>query len=183
MRHYEIVLLVHPDQSDQLSDMLRRYQDSVTKNGGKIHRIEDIGRLQLAYTIKDMHKAHYVLMNLECNNETLSEIESSFVFNDSIMRHLVVKMDNAETEPSKLFLLHGKGKDKGKDAKKIDTKASLKDSKIESNTEKLTEVKDEEESKDIKKESKKALNEPDMKISKTQKEENDDEKAKKSKEV
>ena len=122
-------------------------------------------------------------MNLECNNETLSEIESSFVFNDSIMRHLVVKMDNAETEPSKLFLLHGKGKDKGKDAKKIDTKASLKDSKIESNTEKLTEVKDEEESKDIKKESKKALNEPDMKISKTQKEENDDEKAKKSKEV
>jgi len=166
MRHYEIVLLVHPDQSDQLSDMLKRYQDSVTKNGGKIHRIEDIGRLQLAYTIKDMHKAHYVLMNLECDNETLSEIESSFVFNDSIMRHLIVKMDNAETEPSKLFLLHGKGKDR----KKIDTKASsLKDSKIENNTEKLTEAKDQEESIDIKTESTEALNEPDMKISTTDK--------------
>jgi len=146
--------------------MLKRYQDSVTKNGGKIHRIEDIGRLQLAYTIKDMHKAHYVLMNLECDNETLSEIESSFVFNDSIMRHLIVKMDNAETEPSKLFLLHGKGKDR----KKIDTKASsLKDSKIENNTEKLTEAKDQEESIDIKTESTEALNEPDMKISTTDK--------------
>ena len=91
MRHYEVVLLVHPDQSDQLSDMLKRYQDLVTKNGGNVHRVEDIGRLQLAYTIKDMHKAHYVLMNLECDSQTLSEIESSFEFNDSIMRHLVVK--------------------------------------------------------------------------------------------
>ena len=180
MRHYEVVLLVHPDQSDQLSDMLKRYQDLVTKNGGNVHRLEDIGRLQLAYTIKDMHKAHYVLMNLECDSQTLSEIESSFVFNDSIMRHLVVKMDNAETEPSKLFLLHGKDKD----TKKIDTKASsLKDSKIENNTEKLTEAKDQEESIDIKTESTEALNEPDMKISTTDKEENDDEKAKKSKEV
>ena len=77
MRHYEVVLLVHPDQSDQLSDMLKRYQDLVTKNGGEIHRVEDIGRLQLAYTINDMHKAHYVLMNLECDSQTLSEIKSS----------------------------------------------------------------------------------------------------------
>ena len=108
MRHYEVVLLVHPDQSDQLSDMLKRYQDLVTKNGGNVHRVEDMGRLQLAYTIKDMHKAHYVLMNLECDGKTLSEIESSFEFNDSIMRHLIVRMTKAETTPSKLFLLHNK---------------------------------------------------------------------------
>ena len=114
MRHYEVVLLVHPDQSDQLSDMLKRYQDLVTKNGGNVHRVEDIGRLQLAYTIKDMHKAHYVLMNLECDNQTLSEIESSFEFNDSIMRHLIVRMENAETSHSKLFILHGKDKERKK---------------------------------------------------------------------
>ena len=120
MRHYEVVLLVHPDQSDQLSDMLKRYQDLVTKNGGNVHRVEDIGRLQLAYTIKDMHKAHYVLMNLECDGKTLSEIESSFEFNDSIMRHLVVRMTKAETSPSKLFLLHNK------DAEQSENKLTLK---------------------------------------------------------
>ena len=123
MRHYEVVLLVHPDQSDQLSDMLKRYQDLVTKNGGNVHRVEDIGRLQLAYTIKDMHKAHYVLMNLECDSQTLSEIESSFEFNDSIMRHLVVRMANAETSSSKLFLLHGKGSKQ----KKVDPKVMDRD--------------------------------------------------------
>ena len=179
MRHYEVVLLVHPDQSDQLSDMLKRYQDSVTKNGGKIHRIEDIGRLQLAYTIKDMHKAHYVLMNLECDNQTLSEIESSFGFNDSIMRHLVIKMDNAETEPSKLFLVHSKDKD----PKKVDTKVSGKDSKIGQNTVKLTKAKNQEDSIDLDVKSTTDLNDPDMQISTTQKEENDDEKVQKSKEV
>ena len=179
MRHYEVVLLVHPDQSDQLSDMLKRYQDLVTKNGGKIHRIEDIGRLQLAYTIKDMHKAHYVLMNIECDNQTLSEIESSFGFNDSIMRHLIVKMDNAVTEPSKLFLVHGKDKD----PKKADTKVSSKDSKIRQNTVKLAKSKDQEESIGLDAKSTADLNDPDMQISTTKKEENDDEKIQKSKEV
>ena len=125
MRHYEIVLLVHPDQSDQLTDMLKRYQDQVTKNEGKVHRVEDIGRLQLAYTIKDMHKAHYVLMNIECDSKTLSEIESSFEFNDSIMRHLVVRMTNAETGLSKLSIIHGKDKKQ----KTIDPKLEDKDSK------------------------------------------------------
>ena len=185
MRHYEVVLLVHPDQSDQLSDMLKRYQDSVTKNGGKIHRIEDIGRLQLAYTIKDMHKAHYVLMNIECDNQTLSEIESSFGFNDSIMRHLVVKMDNAVTEPSKLFLVHSKDKD----SKKADTKVSGKDSKVRKNTVKLAKdkdkakAKDQEESIDLDVKSTTDLNDPDMQISATQQEENDDEKVQKSEKV
>ncbi len=103
MRHYEVVLLVHPDQRDQLSGMIKRYQDLVEKNNGKVHRLEDIGRLQLAYNIQDLHKAHYVLINIECDDQTLSEIETSFKFNDSVIRHLIVRMNKAETGPSILF--------------------------------------------------------------------------------
>ena len=172
MRHYEVVLLVHPDQSDQLSDMLKRYQDLVTKNGGNVHRVEDIGRLQLAYTIKDMHKAHYVLMNLECDSKTLSEIESSFKFNDSIMRHLVVRMENAKTSPSKLFILHGKDKE----GKQVDLKAKDKDSKNEKVKVKVTEANDKDTNKDLDVKSETDLNESDIQISETQKEEDDDEK-------
>ena len=116
MRHYEVVLLVQPDRSDQLSDMLKRYQDLVEKNNGNIHRLENIGRLQLAYNIQDMHKAHYVLINIECDDQTLSEIESSFKFNDSIIRHLIVRMNKAETEPSILFSANSK-KEKEKNEK------------------------------------------------------------------
>ena len=170
MRHYEVVLLVHPDQSDQLSDMLKRYQDLVTKNGGNVHRVEDIGRLQLAYTIKDMHKAHYVLMNLECDSKTLSEIESSFEFNDSIMRHLVVRMANAETSPSKLFILHGKDKE----GKQVDPKVKDKDSKTEQEKMKVTEAKDQDTNKDLDVKSETDLNESDIQVSATQKEEDDE---------
>ena len=172
MRHYEVVLLVHPDQSDQLSDMLKRYQDLVTKNGGNVHRVEDIGRLQLAYTIKDMHKAHYVLMNIECDSQTLSEIESSFEFNDSIMRHLVVRMANAETSPSKLFILHGKDKER----KQVDPKVKDKDSKTKQEKKKVTEANDKDTNKDLDVKSETDLNESDIQISETQKEEDDDEK-------
>ena len=172
MRHYEVVLLVHPDQSDQLSDMLKRYQDLVTKNGGNVHRVEDIGRLQLAYTIKDMHKAHYVLMNLECDSQTLSEIESSFEFNDSIMRHLVVRMANAEKSPSKLFILHGKDKE----GKQVDPKVKDKDSKTEQEKKKVTEANDQDTDKDLDVKSETDLNESDIKESAKQKEEDDDEK-------
>ena len=172
MRHYEVVLLVHPDQSNQLSDMLKRYQDLVTKNGGSVHRVEDIGRLQLAYTIKDMHKAHYVLMNIECDSQTLSEIESSFEFNDSIMRHLVVRMANAETSPSKLFILHGKDKE----GKQVDPKVKDKDSKTEQEKKKVTEANDKDTNKDLDVKSETDLNESDIQISETQKEEDDDEK-------
>ena len=118
MRHYELVLLVHPDQSEQLQDMLKRYQDMITKNGGQIHRVEDIGRIQLAYTIQDMHKAHYVLMNIECDDSTITEIETSFKYNDSIMRHLCLRMKKAETETSKLYQTHKKEDKKGKYAAK-----------------------------------------------------------------
>ena len=120
MRHYEVVLIVRPDRSDQLSDMLKRYQDLVEKNNGNIHRLEDIGRRQLAYNIQDMHKAHYVLINIECDDQTLSEIESSFKFNDSIIRHLIVRMNKAETEPSILFSENNKQeKEKNEKDKKV----------------------------------------------------------------
>ena len=121
MRHYEVVLLVQPDLSDQLTDMLKRYQDMVEKNNGNVHRLEDIGRLQLAYNIQDMHKAHYVLINIECDDQTLSEIESSFKFNDSIIRHLIVRMNKAETEPSILFSENNK-QEKEKEKKEKDKK-------------------------------------------------------------
>ena len=170
MRHYEVVLLVHPDQSDQLSDMLKRYQDLVTKNGGSVHRVEDIGRLQLAYTIKDMHKAHYVLMNLECDSKTLSEIESSFKFNDSIMRYLVVRMANSETSPSKLFILHGKDKER----KQVDPEVKDKNSKTEQEKVKVTEDKVKDTNKDLDVKSETDLSESDIQASATQKEEDDE---------
>ena len=173
MRHYEVVLLVHPDQSDQLSDMLKRYQDLVTKNGGNVHRVEDIGRLQLAYTIKDMHKAHYVLMNLECDGKTLSEIESSFEFNDSIMRHLVVRMTKAETSPSKLFLLHNKDAERKKIDPEIDDKGKTAD---QQDNMKLAETTDQDTNKDLAVKSETDLNESDTLKSATQKEEDSDEK-------
>jgi small subunit ribosomal protein S6 len=185
--------------------MLKRYQDLVTKNGGNVHRVEDIGRLQLAYTIKDMHKAHYVLMNLECDGKTLSEIESSFEFNDSIMRHLVVRMTKAETSPSKLFLLHNKdaeqkrnkdaeqkrnkdaeqkrNKDaeqkRNKDAeqKQIDPEIGDKDKTADQPDKmKLVEATDQDTSKDLGVKSETDLNESDTQISATKKEEDSDEK-------
>ena len=100
MRHYEIVLLVHPDQSEQVPGMLERYRSLVETNGGKVHRSEDWGRLQLAYTIDKLHKAHYLMINIECDAATLEELESIFRFNDAILRHLTVRKDEAETEPS-----------------------------------------------------------------------------------
>ena len=100
MRHYEIVLLVHPDQSEQVPSMLERYQSVVETNGGKVHRSEDWGRLQLAYTIAKLHKAHYLMLNIECDAATLEELEGIFRFNDAILRHLTVRKDEAETEAS-----------------------------------------------------------------------------------
>jgi small subunit ribosomal protein S6 len=103
MRHYEIVFIVHPDQSEQVPGMVERYRTMVQTKGGKIHRIEDWGRRQMAYPIQKMHKAHYVLMNVECNNEILDELEHSFKFNDAVLRHLTVKMTAAVTTPSPMM--------------------------------------------------------------------------------
>ncbi len=103
MRHYEIVFIVHPDQSEQVPAMVERYRQMVTGRGGRIHRLEDWGRRQLAYPIEKVHKAHYVLMNIECDNDTLSELEHAFKFNDAVLRHLTVQMDEAVTAPSPMM--------------------------------------------------------------------------------
>jgi small subunit ribosomal protein S6 len=103
MRHYEVVFIVHPDQSEQVPAMVERYRTMVTGPGGRIHRLEDWGRRQLAYPIAKMHKAHYVLMNIECGNETLSELEHAFKFNDAVLRHLIVAMSEAAVAPSPMM--------------------------------------------------------------------------------
>ena len=103
MRHYEICFIVHPDQSEQVPAMVERYKGIVSARNGKVHRLEDWGRRQLAYPIAKVHKAHYVLMNIECDGETLAELEHSFKFNDAVLRHLTVKMTKAVTEPSPMM--------------------------------------------------------------------------------
>ena len=103
MRHYEIVFIVHPDQSEQVPAMIERYRTMVTTPGGRIHRLEDWGRRQLAYPIQKVHKAHYVLMNIECDKETLTELEHAFKFNDAVLRHLIVAKREAETGPSPMM--------------------------------------------------------------------------------
>ena len=102
MRHYEIVFLVHPDQSEQVPAMIERYQNMITGNGGSIHRLEDWGRRLLAYPINKIHKAHYVLMNIECDTETLGQLTEGFRFNDAVIRNMVINKKRAETEPSPL---------------------------------------------------------------------------------
>ncbi len=103
MRHYEIVFIVHPDQSEQVPGMIERYRQMVTTRGGRIHRLEDWGRRQLAFPIQKVHKAHYVLMNIECDQETLTELEHAYKFNDAVLRHLIVNMTRAVTEPSPMM--------------------------------------------------------------------------------
>jgi small subunit ribosomal protein S6 len=103
MRHYEIVLIVHPDQSEQVPAMIERYRSIIAAQGGQIHRLEDWGRRQLAYPIQKLHKAHYLLMNIECNGEVLAELEHGFKFNDAVLRHLIIKMKKAVTAPSPMM--------------------------------------------------------------------------------
>lgn len=103
MRHYEVVFIVHPDQSEQVPAMIERYSNIVTARAGKIHRLEDWGRRQLAYLIQKLHKAHYVLMNIECDQESLGELEHSFKFNDAVLRHLIIRMNAPVTEPSPIM--------------------------------------------------------------------------------
>ena len=118
MRHYEIVFLVHPDQSEQVPAMIDRYKALIEADGGKIHRLEDWGRRQLAYPIENLAKAHYVLLNIEVGQNALNELESGFRFNDAVLRHLVVKRDEADVEPS--FILKSKEKDDAKSSRRRD---------------------------------------------------------------
>lgn len=103
MRHYEIVFIVHPDQSDQVPAMIERYKGVVATRNGTVHRVEDWGRRQLAYLIQKLAKAHYVCINIECDSETLTEIETGFKFNDAILRHLIVKLKKAVVDPSPMM--------------------------------------------------------------------------------
>ncbi len=103
MRHYEVVFLVHPDQSEQVPGMIERYSETITKDGGNIHRLEDWGRRHLAYSINKIHKAHYVLINCEASNEALDELTTNFRYNDAVLRHLVIRTDEAVTEESPIM--------------------------------------------------------------------------------
>jgi small subunit ribosomal protein S6 len=103
MRHYEVIFIVHPDQSEQVPAMIDRYKGMVTARNGRLHRLEDWGRRQLAFPIQKVHKAHYVLMNVECDNEALGELEHAFRFNDAVLRHLVVQREEAVVEPSPML--------------------------------------------------------------------------------
>ena len=103
MRHYEICFIVHPDQSEQVPAMVERYKGIVSTRNGKVHRLEDWGRRQLAFPLAKVHKAHYVLMNIECDGETIAELEHSFRFNDAVLRHLTVKMTKAFVDPSPMM--------------------------------------------------------------------------------
>jgi small subunit ribosomal protein S6 len=114
MRHYEIILLIHPDQSEQVPAMLERIKAQVTGGGGKVHRVEDWGRRQLAYMIQKLAKAHYLCLNIECGVETLTELESSFRFNDAVLRHLTVSRDEGATAPS--VMMRGSDRDEARKA-------------------------------------------------------------------
>jgi len=103
MRHYEICFIVHPDQSEQVPAMIERYKGVIAQRNGIVHRLEDWGRRQLTYQIQKVHKAHYVLMNIECDQDTVNELEHSFKFSDAVLRHLIVKMTKAVTAPSPMM--------------------------------------------------------------------------------
>ncbi|MDH4323126.1 MAG: 30S ribosomal protein S6 [Betaproteobacteria bacterium] len=103
MRHYEICFIVHPDQSEQVPAMIERYKGVIAQRNGVVHRLEDWGRRQLTYPIQKVHKAHYVLMNIECDQETVNELEHSFKFSDAVLRHLIIKMTKAVTAPSPMM--------------------------------------------------------------------------------
>ena len=103
MRHYEIILLIHPDQSEQVPAMLERYKSTVTAGGGKVHRVEDWGRRQMAYLIQKLAKAHYLCINIEASKEVLAELETGFRFNDAVLRHLTVQRKKADTGPSSMM--------------------------------------------------------------------------------
>ncbi|MES2219284.1 MAG: 30S ribosomal protein S6 [Pseudomonadota bacterium] len=103
MKHYEVIFLVHPDQSEQVPGMIERYSNLITQRKGKVHRLEDWGRRQLAYPIDKILKAHYILLNIECDQESINELDSAFRYNDAVIRHLILSVNKAVTEPSPLL--------------------------------------------------------------------------------
>lgn len=128
MRHYEVVFMVHPDQSEQVPAMIERYKTLIEGDNGKIHRLEDWGRRQLAYPIANLAKAHYVMLNIEVGQNALNELESGFRFNDAVLRHLVIKRDEADIEPS--FIIKSKEKDDAKGSRRRDDDGDGDDRRI-----------------------------------------------------
>ncbi|HRH76329.1 MAG TPA: 30S ribosomal protein S6 [Cellvibrionaceae bacterium] len=126
MRHYEIVFLVHPDQSEQVPAMVERYKSSITSTGGAIHRFEDWGRRQLAYSINKIHKAHYILMNVECGESVLDELTTTFRYNDAILRHLVIRTDEAITEESPIMKAEKESRERKARAERRQEEASAR---------------------------------------------------------
>ena len=129
MRHYEIVFLVHPDQSEQVPAMVERYSRAITDNGGQVHRLEDWGRRQLAYPINKIHKAHYILMNIECGNEILSELTDNFRYNDAVIRNMVIRRDEAITEAS--IMMQAEEKRDRRDDRREDRRDDRRDDRQE----------------------------------------------------
>jgi small subunit ribosomal protein S6 len=135
MRHYEIVFMVHPDQSDQVAGMLDRYSKLVADAGGKIHRLEDWGRRQLAYPINKIHKAHYVLLNIECGQDVLDEITTLFRYNDAVLRNLVIKRKEAITEMSDIMKAENESRErKARASARMQEEASFDDSDADDNS-------------------------------------------------
>ena len=137
MRHYEVTLIVHPDQSSQVTTMIEKYKELITSGGGIVHRSEDWGRKHLAYPINKIYKAHYLMMNVECDQETLDKLNYNFRFNDAVIRNLIISKSEAITSPS--FMLEGNDKDK--DEAKVKPKT---ETKVEAKAD--TEVKDDKKS-------------------------------------
>lgn len=130
MRHYEVVFLVHPDQSEQVPAMVERYRAIIEGDGGKIHRLEDWGRRQLAYPIAKAHKAHYVLLNIECSQPAVDELSDAFRFNDAVIRNMVIRRDEAVTEPS--FLAKSKEEEREERPQHTAEKSVEAESEVES---------------------------------------------------
>ena len=139
MRHYELTLIVHPDQSSQVTTMIEKYKELITSGGGIVHRSEDWGRKHLAYPINKIYKAHYLMMNVECDQETLDKLNYNFRFNDAVIRNLIISKSEAITSPS--IMLEGNDKDKDKDEAKVKPKT---ETKVEAKAD--TEVKDDKKS-------------------------------------
>ncbi len=137
MRHYEIVFLVHPDQSEQVPGMIERYSKLITDGGGKIHRLEDWGRRHLAYSINKIHKAHYVLINAECGEEALEELSTTFRYNDAILRHLIIREDEAVTEDSPILKAEKDNKDRRSRKEEDDSDDLIDSDEIETEEEEV----------------------------------------------
>ena len=143
MRHYEVVFVVHPDQSDQVPAMVERYTQMITETGGKIHRFEDWGRRQLAYPINKVHKAHYILMNVECGKDVLDEIVTLFRYNDAILRNLVIKMDGPVTEESLILKNERESRERrarAEQKRRLEEEAAARDGDDESDDEDFDDV-------------------------------------------